>query len=463
MFSGFAAPLLAQNVPEPEVTPVPNAQDPARVYDPNQNMAADGTTVIKPKLPDGLPNPDRWRYTPGGRIKPGSPFDRFLVSTFVSPLFFRQEDVGFGGGVAITDVDFRNQQWREFANIVASYTEEGQQAYRFNWRRWLHHRPIAEGGIIRDERSRWGIDAGYTRTLTRRFYGLEGQSRGPRGESDRRDETSYTEDFFVLGSFVEFSTPEPGDDLRLRIGGRFESHNLQAGRVSTVPSTSAPESSVPGQGGFQTLFERSEEVQQLWLTGGIAFDTRDSIANPYSGYRFGLTVDAAAAQSGLPPAAILAFDTSAALVMPPLFHDGGREQEQNPPTDVLAFSGLVAHTVGDLPFYSLPSLGGDRTLRGFIQNRFTGQSAAHGSLEYRVAVVPRGIRFTETIRLERVSVAAFYDFGWISDDLGDLGSNYVDSYGIGLRLGLARDAVFRIDYGVSAEDSNLTISFGNPF
>ena len=439
-------------------------QDPAfRPYDPNQNMAPDGTTVIAPDLPDDLPNPDRWRYVPGGRIKPGNPFERFLVTTFITPIFFREQDIGFGGGVAVTDIDFRNQDWREFANIVASYSEEGQQAFRFNWRRWIHHRPIAEGGIIRDERSRWGIDAAYSRTLTRRFFGLEGSSSLPNGESQASGETSYTEDFFVLGAFVDFSYPDPGDPLRLRIGGRIETHNLQEGRVEDVPSTSDPESTISGQGGFRRLFEKAEDVQQLWLTGSVAWDTRDSVANPYRGVRVGLTVDAAVAQSGYAPAVVTSVDTSGAITVPPLFHDGAYPGERNPPTDVLAYAGFLSHTSGDLPFYSLPSLGGDQTLRGYIQNRFTGETAAHGSVEYRFAVIPRGIRFTETIRLERVSLAAFYDFGWVSDDIGDLGSNYLDSYGMGLRLGLARDAVFRVDLGFSKEDSNLTVSFGNPF
>ena len=466
---GVGLQLQAQGTGEASLPTTQPAQGAApERYDPDKNLDTDGTTVLKPELPADVPNPERWRYIPEGRIKPGNPFQRFLATSFVSPLFFRQEDVGFGGGVAVTDIDFRNQRFREFANIVASYTEEGQQAFRFNWLRWLHHREIPEGGIIRDERSRYGFGINYSRTLTRRFFGLEGNATPPAAggaaiESDAETETSYTEELFSAGWGIQWSAPDPGDDLRFSLGVSFQNHQLQGGEVTGVPSTNDPQlrGGIPG---FAELFAQGDEVSQLWLNGGIAYDTRDSVSNPYSGYRVGFGINAAAAQSGLAPGAVFVTDVGAAWAVPGLFHDGGRTTDQNPPTDVLAIGGFLSTTAGDLPFYSLPSLGGDGTLRGFIQNRFTARTVAHGSLEYRVVIVPRGIRFTDTIRLERISMAAFYDFGWAADNVGDLGSRFLDSIGAGIRLGLTRDATFRIDLGLDTEGgSNLTIAFGNSF
>jgi len=82
--------------------------------------------VTEVPLPDGLPNPDRWRYIPEGRIKPGNIFERFAISTFILPIFFYEADIGAGGGVSITDIDFREKRRREFAGMYFSYTTEGQ-------------------------------------------------------------------------------------------------------------------------------------------------------------------------------------------------------------------------------------------------------------------------------------------------------------------------------------------------
>ena len=91
-------------------------------FDPLNGMDPDGR-ITRPQIPDDVPHPERWRYTPEARMKPGSVFDRFLVSSFISPILFREKDIGFGGGVALTDVDFRDQRYREFANILATYSE----------------------------------------------------------------------------------------------------------------------------------------------------------------------------------------------------------------------------------------------------------------------------------------------------------------------------------------------------
>ncbi|MGH2394872.1 MAG: hypothetical protein ACRDGH_15520, partial [Candidatus Limnocylindria bacterium] len=58
-----------------------------RRHDPLQGMEPSGR-IPKVPLPDDLPNPERWRYLPEGRIKPGNVFERFLVSSFVAPQFF---------------------------------------------------------------------------------------------------------------------------------------------------------------------------------------------------------------------------------------------------------------------------------------------------------------------------------------------------------------------------------------
>jgi outer membrane protein assembly factor BamA len=153
-----------------------------------------------------------------------------------------------------------------------------------------------------------------------------------------------------------------------------------------------------------------------------------------------------------------------AFPLPPLFHRGGDAREENPPTDTLALGATVQTSAGSMPFYQRPSLGGTHTLRGYIANRFTDNSSWHAAAEYRFWVIPRGFAITDTIRIERVGMALFYEAGTVADSLEELPVSRVHtSYGVGLRFSLERTAVFRADVGFSKEDINVTVGFGLSF
>jgi outer membrane protein assembly factor BamA len=153
-----------------------------------------------------------------------------------------------------------------------------------------------------------------------------------------------------------------------------------------------------------------------------------------------------------------------AFPLPPLFHTGGDDREENPPTDTLALGATVQASAGSMPFYLRPSLGGSNTLRGYIANRFTDNSSWHAVAEYRFWVIPRGFAMTDTIRIERVGMALFYEAGTVAESLEKLRAARVHtSYGVGLRFSLERTAVFRADVGFSKEDVNVTVGFGLSF
>lgn len=416
-------------------------------HDPLQGMEPSGR-IPKVLLPEDLPHPERWRYLPEGRIKPGNIFDRFLVSSFIAPQFFYEQDIGAGGGVAFTDIDFRNERRREFMGAFFSYTTEGQQKYRLIWRRWLHHRDLPEGGVLVEERSRIGASGGYEKSLTRRFFGLGPNTR-------ESDETSYTDEVTDLGTRIELALPEAGGDWIATGAVRGEHHNLAPGRISDRPTTDEV---------FPELFANGDGVTSLTLSAGIRYDTRDSQHQPYGGWQVGVEVDAPVWQSTNDIGAVATGFANVIFRMPPLLHRGGDEREENPPTDTLAFGVILQASAGDLPFYELPSLGGGETLRGFIANRFTDRTAWHAAAEYRFAIVPRGFALTDTIRFERFSLGVFYELGTVADDLGRLFTSRIhQSYGLGLRVALERAALFRIDVGFSREDVNVTVGFGLPF
>ncbi len=419
-----------------------------RQYDPLRGVDANGRIPSDAK-PADLPHRDRWRYIPEGRLKPGSILERFLVSSFVSPIVFHEEDIGTGGGIAITDVDFRNQRRQEFASMVFTHTTEGQQNYTMVWRRWPNHREVAGGGVVFDERTFVHVRGGYSKTLTRRFFGLGDDTRAT-------DETSYTAEVSEVSVLHQWAVREEADDLLLHWGGALEHDNLARGVVVGVPTTDVV---------HQELFRRGDDRDLAWATLGVAFDTRDSQHNPYRGFNVGLRTDAAFAQTGGDVGAITTVSASKVFQVPALLHDGGDEREEHPPTDVLAFGGYVATSAGELPFYALPSLGGSHTLRGFVANRFTGRHAWHAAAEYRLWAVPRGFAITDSLRVERLGLALFYELGAVTaGDLDDLDDARVQqSYGVGFRMSLERNALFRIDLGWAPHDFNFNIGYGLTF
>ena len=417
------------------------------VFDPSEGMDENGR-IPKPEIPDDIAHPQRWRYIPEGRIAPGSIFDRFGSTTFISPIIFSESDIGFGGGIALTDTDFRNQRRQEFANILLSYTTEGQQRFSIKWRRWTDHRNLEEGGVLQSERAYWAGNIGYERTLTRRFFGLGSDTKPS-------DETSYTDQVGTFGLSRQFAFPEAAGDWLARLGLSMETHQLSDGAVSGIPSTGDVYPGLVAAGDGRTL---------VWLEGGLAWNTRDSLSNPYSGSSIGLGINAAPLQSEGESGALFRLGGSQVFSIPALLHGGGDGNEENPPTDALAFSAFMTSTAGDLPFYSLPTLGGSRTLRGYIRNRWTDRAAWHASGEYRFWFVPRGFKITNRIRIERIGAALFYDMGSVADKIGDFGTaGILDSYGIGLRVGIERTAIFRLDFGFSDEGSNVILTFGLPF
>jgi len=131
---------------------------------------------------------------------------------------------------------------------------------------------------------------------------------------------------------------------------------------------------------------------------------------------------------------------------------------------VLAFGFFTQSSAGDLPFFLLPTLGGSRTLRGYIDGRWRGRAAWTAATEYRFWVLPRGVPITRTIRIERIGLAAFYEAGAVNGNWPHVfGAVPAQSYGFGLRASLERAALFRIDMGWSRDGFNFAAGYGVPF
>ncbi|MAG31404.1 MAG: hypothetical protein CL908_11020 [Deltaproteobacteria bacterium] len=433
------------------------------VYDPYQGMERNGRI---PRIDKSIyvDHPDRWRYIPEGRIKPGNPLRRFLVSSFVVPLFFQSADVGTGFGAGMTDIDFRNQRRREFLGGFFSYTTEGQQSYVARWRRWLRHMDVSGGGVLQEERSYLRAGGGYRKTLTRRFYGI-----GP--STQERQETSFTDEIIFVDLGYSRSLEGALDDFVLEFGLLGEAHWLDRGRVSGVegeidvdPENDPVNPNNPLDPGTFTLFKEADEVALGWLSTSLRWDTRDSQRNPYRGTAIGASANAALAQTGGRVGALYRIFADQIFTLPPIFHDGGSEDEEHPPTDSLAFHFESQLSSGSLPFFSRPTLGGDQLLRGYIAGRWRDDAAWAAVSEYRFWVVPRGVTIWRHIRVERIGAALFYEVGGVAENgSGFFHERVRQSYGISGRATIERAALFRADLGFSEEGLNFSAGFGLAF
>jgi hypothetical protein len=367
--------------------------------------------------------------------------------------------------LALTDIDFRNQRRREFLGGFFSYTTEGQQSYVLLWRRWLKHLDLPQGGILQEERSYVRVGGGYRKTLTRRFFGI-----GP--STKEGDETSFTDEVALLDLGLSMSLdlfdsvgwiePLRGAlaNVVFDIGLLGEGHWLADGRVGGVPSTDDPLVA----GGFPDLFREADGIGLGWLRTGVRWDTRDSQGNAYRGSAVGLSVDAALAQSKARVGAIYTISADQVFPVWPIFHDGGSEGEEHPPTDTFALHFESRLSSGELPFFARPTLGGDRTLRGFVVGRFRDDAIWTAAAEYRFWVIPRGFTVWRHIRVERIGAAVFYEVGGVGADGARLFHERVrQSYGVSTRFTVERTALFRADFGFSSEGFNFSAGFGLPF
>jgi len=106
-----------------------------------------------------------------------------------------------------------------------------------------------------------------------------------------------------------------------------------------------------------------------------------------------------------------------------------------------------------MPFYLMPTLGGNDTLRGFREYRFRGPHALLFQGEYRWEI------------WSGLDGALFYDAGKVATRRGDLELRDLErDYGIGFRFNTDAGVVFRVDAGFgSREGKHLYIVFGGVF
>jgi len=103
----------------------------------------------------------------------------------------------------------------------------------------------------------------------------------------------------------------------------------------------------------------------------------------------------------------------------------------------------------DVPFYLLPSLGGDRTLRGYDNFRFHDRNLLLASVESRWAL------------FRQVDAALFAEAGNVAARAGDLNFDKT-SYGAGVRVHTRTATIGRLDVGHSQEGWQVYVALNDP-
>jgi hypothetical protein len=121
---------------------------------------------------------------------------------------------------------------------------------------------------------------------------------------------------------------------------------------------------------------------------------------------------------------------------------------------IIAIRGWVVGTTTDagqhVPFYLMPSLGGNNTLRGYDDYRFHDRNLALVNTEIRVAL------------MEHIDAVGIFEAGNVAARFGDLNLDK-KSYGAGVRVHTSTATIARLDLARSSEGWQVVFRMNDPF
>jgi len=199
-----------------------------------------------------------------------------------------------------------------------------------------------------------------------------------------------------------------------------------------------------------TILGSKDEWVTIPLKVALGFDFRDKKGLPYNGARAifsyennSVLSDVASDNFGVATGFIEYFLST---------------KRNHPITLGLRLGGATSH--GDIPWFKLPTLGTDNGLRGYLQDRFVGESMTYFNSELRFQLLDTN---TSIVPI-KVGVKAFYDRGRVFfADTSEV-DKWRDGYGFGIYMvPLSENLTLSLTLGFSDEESAYPVlSIGTP-
>ncbi len=198
-----------------------------------------------------------------------------------------------------------------------------------------------------------------------------------------------------------------------------------------------------------------------YMRGGIAYDTRDYEPDPDSGWLIEYNINRAEKKIGSDYSYTRHFVQVKNFWQP--FPKYFKEL-------VFAQRAALTKIEGEVPFFEyryiysidgpMGALGGQSTLRGYRQERFTGPVIGFYNFELRWRL--GSFHFLD--QYFQVSLVPFYDIGRVWDRLREISTlGYKHSRGIGVRIVWDQATVILMDWAVSKEDKLFYLDIGHTF
>lgn len=124
---------------------------------------------------------------------------------------------------------------------------------------------------------------------------------------------------------------------------------------------------------------------------------------------------------------------------------------------MLAFYNKFQWSEGDVPYYDMPTLGGQDSLRGVYKGHYRDKNAIEHSAEYL-----HTFKYSNG-NLSRHGITLFAGIGSISATPSQLYENLIYSYGLGYRYELQPRMNVRVDYGRNTIESGFYLTFNEAF
>lgn len=341
------------------------------------------------------------------------------------PVLSYSSDVGLVGGVIYNRFDYRGeiQPFRTYFNSMAVASTKGYVKVDARYERTqTFGRKLRSIGRFT-----------FSRLATDTFFGV--------GNSTIYSKQLWEEDYYYFESY------HVGLDVKLRKA----LHSGIASRLDLLAGLST-EYQVP-----YVLQENSSFNQMMpngssggfinYVTGGLVWENRDREFNPRNGNMATLEIRSA-------PPLISDFSlTTFLLELRQYFYVW----------DFLTIANRLQaqHAEGDVPYWELPALGNNESLRGYPLNRFRGNSSISYNLELRSWM------FTFPEYRLKLGVQLFTDAGRVftsDDEAADLFRDYKQTFGFGGAISLfSPDFILRSDMGFSDEVTRIYVGIGYAF